>query len=148
MSAVWYVLLDLIFFVVFCVFIFFFFFFFNDTATTEIYTLSLHDALPIYEGGPGDKERRTLPALRRQMRGHVEEEHQCCARKSGRADPFPTPGQRQDQQQDEHGDQVHKQGQRSPPEAQSLSKDVHRKHTQEQGERDAQGARHPIQYLL
>src|SRR2546422_7503327 len=28
----------------------FFFFFFNDTATTEIYTLSLHDALPIYAG--------------------------------------------------------------------------------------------------
>src|SRR3712207_8756317 len=28
-----------------------FFFFFNDTATTEIYTLSLHDALPIL--GPG-----------------------------------------------------------------------------------------------
>src|SRR5438034_3352369 len=26
------------------------FFFFNDTATTEIYTLSLHDALPIYCG--------------------------------------------------------------------------------------------------
>ena len=26
----------------------FFVFFFNDTATTEIYTLSLHDALPIY----------------------------------------------------------------------------------------------------
>src|SRR5690349_22846088 len=30
------------------IFSFFFFFFFNDTATTEIYTLSLHDALPIY----------------------------------------------------------------------------------------------------
>src|SRR2546426_2183994 len=29
---------------------FFFFFFFNDTATTEIYTLSLHDALPICAG--------------------------------------------------------------------------------------------------
>src|SRR6266542_7028792 len=29
----------------------FFFFFFNDTATTEIYTLSLHDALPIRPGG-------------------------------------------------------------------------------------------------
>src|SRR5262245_64183229 len=28
-------------------FLLFFFFFFNDTATTEIYTLSLHDALPI-----------------------------------------------------------------------------------------------------
>src|SRR5438874_7426604 len=27
---------------------FYFLFFFNDTATTEIYTLSLHDALPIY----------------------------------------------------------------------------------------------------
>src|SRR6266849_5219560 len=31
----------------FLYFYFFFFFFFNDTATTEIYTLSLHDALPI-----------------------------------------------------------------------------------------------------
>src|SRR5258708_39247693 len=30
--------------------LFFFFFFFNDTATTEIYTLSLHDALPISSG--------------------------------------------------------------------------------------------------
>ena len=30
----------------FCLFVFLFFFF-NDTATTEIYTLSLHDALPI-----------------------------------------------------------------------------------------------------
>src|SRR5256885_8134654 len=30
-----------------------FFFFFNDTATTEIYTLSLHDALPIYQGHQG-----------------------------------------------------------------------------------------------
>src|SRR2546430_8332470 len=29
------------------VFVVYFFFFFNDTATTEIYTLSLHDALPI-----------------------------------------------------------------------------------------------------
>src|SRR6266853_4606779 len=31
---------------------FLFFFFFNDTATTEIYTLSLHDALPIGRGSP------------------------------------------------------------------------------------------------
>src|SRR2546422_4255310 len=28
-----------------------YYFFFNDTATTEIYTLSLHDALPIFENG-------------------------------------------------------------------------------------------------
>src|SRR5687768_18070163 len=33
------------------------FFFFNDTATTEIYTLSLHDALPIY-AGPADHDVR------------------------------------------------------------------------------------------
>src|SRR5260221_12205249 len=34
------------------------FFFFNDTATTEIYTLSLHDALPIYL-----QRRSVLPGL-------------------------------------------------------------------------------------
>src|SRR2546430_11799291 len=34
-------------------FYFFLFFFFNDTATTEIYTLSLHDALPIWVSGVG-----------------------------------------------------------------------------------------------
>src|SRR5207237_8981588 len=34
-----------------CSFLCFFFFFCNATATTEIYTLSLHDALPIYEAG-------------------------------------------------------------------------------------------------
>src|SRR5689334_25216206 len=33
-------------------------FFFNDTATTEIYTLSLHDALPIYGA-----EQRRVPVL-------------------------------------------------------------------------------------
>src|SRR2546430_7317318 len=37
---------------------FFFFFFFNDTATTEIYTLSLHDALPILERRRGLRVRR------------------------------------------------------------------------------------------
>src|SRR5256885_15488382 len=39
----------------------FFFFFFNDTATTEIYTLSLHDALPISR--QNDDVRRGVPAL-------------------------------------------------------------------------------------
>src|SRR2546430_10340653 len=33
------------------------FFFFNDTATTEIYTLSLHDALPISEADLGEALR-------------------------------------------------------------------------------------------
>src|SRR5260370_30343291 len=38
--------------------LFFLFFFFNDTATTEIYTLSLHDALPIYQDGTRFVTRR------------------------------------------------------------------------------------------
>src|SRR3712207_7746548 len=42
-------------------------FFFNDTATTEIYTLSLHDALPIWPFGPtpplgGGRACSTRPA--------------------------------------------------------------------------------------
>src|SRR5258708_37369142 len=36
-----------------------FFFFFNDTATTEIYTLSLHDALPICRD---ERSRRSVAA--------------------------------------------------------------------------------------
>src|SRR2546422_2380424 len=43
---------------------FFFFFFFNDTATTEIYTLSLHDALPI-SGRPQDARGALLYPVRR-----------------------------------------------------------------------------------
>src|SRR5215210_8766446 len=41
-------------------FLFFFFFFFNDTATTEIYTLSLHDALPT--SWRGRCSRRATPS--------------------------------------------------------------------------------------
>src|SRR2546426_11532390 len=37
------------------------FFFFNDTATTEIYTLSLHDALPIWSRPPRSLRGRTRP---------------------------------------------------------------------------------------
>src|SRR2546422_11025329 len=46
------------------------FFFFNDTATTEIYTLSLHDALPIYILA---KMASTAPCVRRPLfaAGHV-----------------------------------------------------------------------------
>src|SRR2546430_12791589 len=44
----------------------FIFFFFNDTATTEIYTLSLHDALPIFPGRRAGATRR--PAIARQHR--------------------------------------------------------------------------------
>src|SRR2546425_2701611 len=44
----------------------FLFFFFNDTATTEIYTLSLHDALPISHGmlfAPGMWPPRSAPSF-------------------------------------------------------------------------------------
>src|SRR5687767_15496936 len=42
------------------------FFFFNDTATTEIYTLSLHDALPICRDQQGAER---VPASRRPVHG-------------------------------------------------------------------------------
>src|SRR5215475_15694586 len=50
---------------------FFFFFFFNDTATTEIYTLSLHDALPICSSCPSARAsnfRTTTPSAIRSIR--------------------------------------------------------------------------------
>src|SRR6266508_6323458 len=61
------------------------FFFFNDTATTEIYTLSLHDALPIWPppARAGDRirrgalARRQAPRLRdgRQTRDDLDRRH-------------------------------------------------------------------------
>src|SRR5260370_26411782 len=45
----------------------FFFFFFNDTATTEIYTLSLHDALPIL---PNQRHRQVGDPLHHIGRTH------------------------------------------------------------------------------
>src|SRR2546426_9960431 len=58
----------------------FFFFFFNDTATTEIYTLSLHDALPIFRAHtePGSRNAAAPPSIvrtalrhRSMRRGHL-----------------------------------------------------------------------------
>src|SRR5215208_5743933 len=43
-------------------------FFFNDTATTEIYTLSLHDALPISSGGAGPARARVELVIRSRPR--------------------------------------------------------------------------------
>src|SRR5689334_24312055 len=45
---------------------YYFFFFFNDTATTEIYTLSLHDALPI-------SNRKSLPMTRAAIAAEVHQ---------------------------------------------------------------------------
>src|SRR6478736_4518770 len=47
-----------------CSVFFSFFFFFNDTATTEIYTLSLHDALPISPSGPSNAGSPTIGIAR------------------------------------------------------------------------------------
>src|SRR6266542_3553758 len=46
-------------------------FFFNDTATTEIYTLSLHDALPIWAGQPLDWSWQRGAALFGSLVGHI-----------------------------------------------------------------------------
>src|SRR5689334_24418749 len=55
-----------------------FFFFFNDTATTEIYTLSLHDALPICGAGGergghlgAGQQRQPEPERQRQPGAHL-----------------------------------------------------------------------------
>src|SRR5207248_9439222 len=62
--------------------IYFFFFFFNDTATTEIYTLSLHDALPIcfrpqipVRNAALVPLRQALGDLHRAVKGVVRIEH-------------------------------------------------------------------------
>src|SRR5687768_17793741 len=52
------------------------FFFFNDTATTEIYTLSLHDALPIWV-------QLTLPVIKKLCEGAAS--LAICTRESGEA---------------------------------------------------------------
>src|SRR2546423_7586588 len=57
-----------------------FFFFFNDTATTEIYTLSLHDALPILRGHRSDRcsgccGRVAVSGKRLRRRSARSEEH-------------------------------------------------------------------------
>src|SRR3712207_7205743 len=68
-------------------------FFFNDTATTEIYTLSLHDALPIWTGSA---RRRRAPvrvwkgtSFRTKRPSAVEEPHRIAAprvRSAGRSE--------------------------------------------------------------
>src|SRR5437867_11870164 len=46
-----------------------FFFFFNDTSTTEIYTLSLHDALPISRGPTAARRRQSRAPQASRARG-------------------------------------------------------------------------------
>src|SRR5258707_10570097 len=48
------------------------FFFFNDTATTEIYTLSLHDALPIFADGLTDRRQHADKGIAFDGKGGVD----------------------------------------------------------------------------
>src|SRR5215510_6136423 len=100
-------------------FFFFFFFFFNDTATTEIYTLSLHDALPIPAfgvpppvllrlcGASGPNPRSEEHTSELQSRGHLvcrlllekkkkhikaSIKHACTSSPNGRTDSTPKLG--------------------------------------------------------
>src|SRR3954452_25638038 len=50
------------------------FFFFNDTATTEIYTLSLHDALPISSSGSNSRSTSSRLSFRTVDRGSRRED--------------------------------------------------------------------------
>src|SRR6266700_4340456 len=89
--------------------LFFFFFFFNDPATTEIYTLSLHDALPICRTTPrraagGDPPGAGRAATRRRGRRETVARHPHPDRAgvprrrdhpSQRGDPGSTPGPEQ-----------------------------------------------------
>src|SRR5206468_12511653 len=60
------------------------FFFFNDTATTEIYTLSLHDALPIsgHFGGPDLHRAERRRRCRQRERDRRRSICDCCGRRS------------------------------------------------------------------
>src|SRR2546429_7278097 len=74
-----------------------FFFFFNDTATTEIYTLSLHDALPIL-GSTDQTPNRLRPCFRpyTKLSGTSDlhrSSEKLLARRSGRTDA-PRPQQK------------------------------------------------------
>src|SRR6266702_8916259 len=61
-------------FLSFLLFFYFLFFFFNDTATTEIYTLSLHDALPISDAHVGPAGHRpAAPHGHRRSEEHTSE---------------------------------------------------------------------------
>src|SRR2546426_4516675 len=63
--------------------LFFFFFFFNDTATTEIYTLSLHDALPISLGGAGVDD---VAGRKRHQRRSVTDDRRAVVHHDARVD--------------------------------------------------------------
>src|SRR2546428_5663013 len=90
-------------------------FFFNDTATTEIYTLSLHDALPISgaraaarkpDGRPRSCSNRQSDAIRPGCNSHEEDDRDTRActlqRVRARSAECDRPGERQAGRSEEH----------------------------------------------
>src|SRR2546425_10959702 len=69
-------------------------FFFNDTATTEIYTLSLHDALPIFPRDRGGSRDDALPTDHQHARR--------ASRRSGEVPPAPRHRRRRQHRSEEH----------------------------------------------
>src|SRR5690349_22871457 len=74
-----------------------FLFFFNDTATTEIYTLSLHDALPIY----GTRRRRSTSRRRPTSCRRLTSDRRPTVPRS-RAQAFRSPGRGRPGRSEEH----------------------------------------------
>src|SRR3712207_7697390 len=78
-------------------------FFFNDTATTEIYTLSLHDALPIYDDPgprPGDEPLQLVQPRQVEVVRRFVEQQDVVARQQQAGQPDPgglTAGQRSEE---------------------------------------------------
>src|SRR3712207_7472385 len=70
------------------------FFFFNDTATTEIYTLSLHDALPISTACSTWSSRCWIAWPRREVRAHRLPDHLRRPDRHGPRGPLPLRGRR------------------------------------------------------
>src|SRR6266478_7563743 len=81
-------------FLLFFSILYFVFFFFNDTATTEIYTLSLHDALPICTGDtPGGVANPCCASTTCDHRCHIGAQHEqrvmlhrCSGERAGSSD--------------------------------------------------------------
>src|SRR3712207_8685294 len=72
-------------------------FFFNDTATTEIYTLSLHDALPIYQEGRNERHFE-----RQHQRAQDREQHPAVAREAELRQPVAGQRAEDDVRSEEH----------------------------------------------
>src|SRR6266480_7536862 len=83
------------------------FFFFNDTATTEIYTLSLHDALPIYYSAGQSCEARSRVLVESSLYDEFVSSFSEAAKRLKVGDPLEAETQVGSLISPEHRDKVH-----------------------------------------